>query len=183
MTSTTEGTFGRLTYLANALGRLEFALEPLAQAAGLVSGTSLAGQTHVGELSALNILAHAQSERLRDLVREVAQQLGWQVATYDIAPIAHESGGQAVTFITGNSMMPPLREFGLSNGVWNLTVDAWEAYAEGIESRLDELRVYMAAPDYDNALYVVDLARFEYASDPEQADSLEQEWRPIPKVP
>lgn len=135
------------------------------------------------ECEALETLTRRFYERANERACSIADQLGWQVATYEIAPLARESGNEPVVFITGNSYMPPLRDFGISNEVWSLAdaPDVWAAYAERLESRLDEMRVYLAEPEYDNSLFVVDLARFEHVDDAElaNADSLAAEWREI----
>lgn len=132
------------------------------------------------ETGALIVLQEKLLASMLDDASARARQLGWQVATYEIAPVARESGSEPITFITGNSHMPPLRAFGVSEEVWDLN-DArlWEAYVEGLDERLQELQVEMACPEYDNALYVVDLARFEHVDEEDQdGDDLQSEWRP-----
>lgn len=131
----------------------------------------------------LEHLVRRQGYTLRDRALERARQLGWQVATYEIVPIARESGGEPVVFITDNSFMPPLRAFSISDTVWQATsdpnvMDLWSAYVEGLERALDEARVLMECPEYDNALYVVDLARFEHVEDGD-SDTLSGDWTPI----
>jgi len=117
---------------------------------------------------------------LYNAVEEYARLLGRDV----IAPIARESGDTAVVFITGNSMMPPLRELEHCETIWqgqDSDMDIWFRFVEELESTLSEQDVFMASPEYDNCLYIVDTRRFEYAGD-EQAgmtDSLNEEWRAI----
>lgn len=147
-------------HCANAALLLEGAALVVAQA----DLPSEVGEHHVTE--ALEHLVRRQARTISDRVLARATQLGWQVATYEIAPLAKESGSEAVVFITGNSHVPSLRAFGISDEVWQLdyeltTVELFPAYAEAIERRLDELHVHMTEPEYDNALYVVDLDRFE----------------------
>lgn len=174
-----EAAFGRLNWLAEGYRHTSRAVEPLDTAAGLLLGTALSGESYAREAASLNVLTRVHCERLAHKAAEVARQLGWQVATYIIAPMARDSGTEPVVWLTGNSMVPPLRELTWAGVVWNLDLpELWEAFCEGVESRLNELNVHMAAPDYDNALYVVDLSRFEYVDEPDAADSLQDEWRP-----
>ena len=98
--------------------------------------------------------------------------------------IARSSGADPVAFITGNSHMPPLRAFGNAELAWRAddTGDVWEAYSETFDRTLSDADVYVGCPDYDNAVYVVDLARFESADDDDTGDTLSSEWvakRPV----
>lgn len=156
-------------------------------------GTSLRANA-----DALRILSNALYIDARNRTRERAAQYGWLVATYVIAPVARGSGEQAVVWLTGNSYMPPIRDLADAERLWS-ALDAntdhghelWEAFIERLDSRLSELNVLMEAPEYDNALYVVDLARFEHIDEDELARleqatasaqgelTLEDEWRAI----
>lgn len=101
---------------------------------------------------------------------------------------ARTSRDDPIVFITPNSHMPPLRAFERAEDFWQASGGAlgneavWEAYVESFERALGAANVYMAAPEYDNALYVVDLARFEHVDDEDrddEDDTLSGEWRPI----
>jgi hypothetical protein len=98
---------------------------------------------------------------------------------------ARTSGDDAVVFVTGNSYMPPLRSFPEAEEVWqsphNDDGETFAGLAEMVEARLTEANVLMECPDYDNALYVVDLNRFVYGHDAGEGypDNLSDEWRPI----
>jgi hypothetical protein len=130
----------------------------------------------------LEHLVRRQAITVKNRAIERATQLGWQVATYEIAPEARESGNESTVFITGNRYMPPLRAYGVSEDVWNLDEpECWEAYSEAIERRLEKMNVLMDAPEHDNSLYVVDLARFEYVDEEDQYvdGDLSDQWRPI----
>ena len=52
-------------------------------------------------------------------------------------------------------------------------------FTRALEARLGELDIYMACPDYDNALYAVDLRRWEAVEpdDDSDAESLQGEWQ------
>lgn len=113
-----------------------------------------------------------------------------QIAKEDAAEaiaIARASD-EAVVFITGNSMMPPLRAFGRAEHVWKHDYTEcgmdkpsgsreclWVLYTETFEAELHAANVYMDCPEYDNAIFVVDMERFEYV----ESDDAE-EWRRIP---
>lgn len=176
------GTLERLRKVVDAVVLVMNAARDLEQAALLNRETDNRGEHGQAFITeALEHLVRRQGLVLTEQASEIAAQLGWQVAMYEIAPIARDSIS-AVSFITSNRYMPPLRDFSVSEEVYTMAsdvplADLWQAYVERLESKLEEERVYMAAPDYDNALYVVDLARFEYVEDAE-GDSLE-EWRPI----
>lgn len=93
---------------------------------------------------------------------------------------------EPVTFITGNNYMPPLRAYGRAEDFWaasdGCTLEdlptPWEVYVEVFEEELQKNDVALECPEYDNALYVVDLRRFEYIEDAE-GDSLNDEWKVI----
>jgi hypothetical protein len=96
-----------------------------------------------------------------------------------------------VEFVTGNSYMPPLRAYNDADKIWNCDngyassdpdahVAVWEFFVEELEGLLSEANVYLGSPDYDNSLYVVDLARFEYVENT-QAKTLNDEWELIEK--
>jgi hypothetical protein len=179
-----ESTLQRLRSDVTAYKHLRDATESLATAANLIGNTDHPSNRRAFiEAESLEHLAQAQRARMGELTTERATQLGWQVATYLIAPAAKNSGEEALTFIAGNSYMPPLREIGPSEDVWQIDecemFSSWESYVDGITTRLDELQVYMAMPEGDNSLYVVDLERFQAVDDPDGLESLEGSWRPI----
>jgi hypothetical protein len=159
-------TLDRLLSDLDAYRRLRRATNELHDAAVDIGNTDHPSNRRAFiEAESLEHLAQGQQFRMGEIAAERAAQLGWQVATYIIAPMAKTSGDEAVTFITGNSYMPPLRDIGPSEDIWLATsneLELWNMYSEAIETRLDELQVYMASPEDDNSLYVVDLERFKY---------------------
>lgn len=101
----------------------------------------------------------------------------------DIIAAARESA-EPVVFVTGNAYMPPHRSFPEAEALWQSddTGAAFELFIEALEARLELANVYLGCPDYDNALYAVDLARWQHIDDdPELADAedLNDEWEPI----
>lgn len=149
---------------------------------------STIAHTLAEQADALVTLTNATYIALRNRVRERATQYGWLVATHVIAPIAKDPATKddAVVWLTGNRYVPAIRDlpdaerlWGLSNSVpGEFAAETWELFIEGLESRLTELDVYLAQPEYDNALYVVDLARWEHVEDAE-GDDLADDWRAI----
>jgi hypothetical protein len=86
-----------------------------------------------------------------------------------------------VVWVTGNSYMPPMRSFSAAEEVYQLADwGLWELFCDTVDSELSNADVYMASPDYDNALYIVDLKRWEYTETPNpyfNADDLNSEWK------
>lgn len=100
---------------------------------------------------------------------------------------ARSSGADPIAWVTGNQMMPPLRSFDAAEDVWQHPAnDDGEAFAylvETLEGMLSDADVALEAPEHDNSLYAVDLARFEYA-DREglamaEGETLQDDWQPI----
>lgn len=96
-----------------------------------------------------------------------------------ITSAARGSGTDPIAWVTGNSYMPPLRSFTAAEQVYQADPDGEDfAYlAEQVERQLGEAGVALECPDYDNALYAVDLRRFEYEEDPD-GETLQADWKP-----
>jgi Zn-dependent M32 family carboxypeptidase len=110
------------------------------------------------------------------LIESIAQEIAADmIEVARAAPIA-----EPVQFVTGNSFMPPLRSYNAAEAIWqaDTTGEHFERLTEELESILDAAKVLLDCPEYDNALYVVDLARFEYVED-NDSDSLQDDWAPI----
>jgi hypothetical protein len=114
------------------------------------------------------IIGHGMAKRI---ALEIAQ---------DMIAVARASR-EAVTFVTGNSFMPPLRSYAAADLVWNAdngggaNGELWETLVEELERILNQAGVYLDRPEYDNALYVVDLARWQYREEA-TGDDLNDEW-------
>jgi hypothetical protein len=118
---------------------------------------------------------------LQDTVRDYARRIADSITVS-----ARTSGPDPIAWVTGNSYMPPLRSFTLADRIWQMSPDtdpegeAWEMLTELVDSRLDDAKVTLECPDYDNALYAVDMARFEWIEQTApEADTLQDEWRPV----
>jgi hypothetical protein len=90
-----------------------------------------------------------------------------------------------VVWITGNSYMPPARSFPEFEALYNHRFNGYgeitDALWDEVERHLNDADVYVTSPDYDNALYAVDLARWEYVED-STGDDLNDEWQPKTEV-
>jgi hypothetical protein len=110
-----------------------------------------------------------------EMVREIADNIA-----NDIIEDARTVHGPVV-WVTGNSYMPPFRSFDMADRVWNAeNNDDGELFAflvETVDSRLQDAHVLLECPEYDNALYVVDLNRWQYREDA-AGDDLNDEWEP-----
>ena len=98
----------------------------------------------------------------------------------EITTAARGSGSDPITWVTGNAYMPPLRSFPAAEAVYQDDEDGEDfAYlAELVEAKLAEADVALECPEWDNALYAVDLQRFEYVDDPGDHETLQQDWQP-----
>lgn len=90
-----------------------------------------------------------------------------------------------IIWLTSNAYFPPLREIGsadkfYSGSFWNPS-QAWEVYVETFNSEVERANVLVDAPEWDNALYGVDLTIWRYREDIEEedCDELGQEWERI----
>lgn len=106
---------------------------------------------------------------VRRLAREVSDEIiAW--AQHSTAPVA---------WVTGNAYMPPLRSFPEAETVWdaanNEDGELFQWFAELVENNMDAANVLLDCPEYDNALYAVDLNRWQYREDPDGED-LNGEW-------
>lgn len=98
-----------------------------------------------------------------------------------------------VVFVTGNSYVPALRSYPQAERVWNAENNADGGLfafvlGEELERLLSAADVYLGAPDYDNALYVVDLRRWQSSGtwdnfDGYYADDLNAEWEAVAHCP
>jgi hypothetical protein len=110
---------------------------------------------------------------VRRLARDVADQ---------IIVAARTSGADPIAWVTSNAMMPPLRWFARAEHVWqagnNGDGELWAWFAELVEQHVADANVALECPEWDNQLYAVDLARFEFT---ESADgkTLQDDWQPI----
>lgn len=111
------------------------------------------------------------------MVREIATDIA--SAIIEDARTVHGP----VVWLTGNSYVPAFRSFDMAERVWNAENNQdGELFAFLVELVEDLLRaadVAMESPDYDNALYAVDLKRWQYVEEPTgDDDDLNDEWEP-----
>ena len=111
-------------------------------------------------------------------MRDYAEQTAKQTAEYIISAARDNPG--PVVFVTSNSCMPPARSFAGADKIYWASPDLWEAYWEDVEERLSKAQVMTSCPDWDNAIYAVDLARWQHIdADLAAGDSLDDEWEPV----
>ena len=112
-----------------------------------------------------------QAQEIEDIAKSIAD---------DMIGSARDSV-TPVCFVTGNSYVPSLRSYPQAETVWQATYDGTDpdlfSYLyETVEAYLEEADVYLGEPEYDNALYVVDLRRFQAIEDLDNAETLDGEW-------
>lgn len=102
----------------------------------------------------------------------VEQIIQWakEDASTAIVLARHPATTTPIIWLTSNRFMPPLRAFGKAEEVWQAGDDvegmndyydsAWMVYVEVFEEELSQADVYLGCPEYDNALYVVDMQRW-----------------------
>lgn len=88
-----------------------------------------------------------------------------------------------VVWVTGNAYMPPFRDLGEAERVWNADNNRdgglFAFLVETVEDHLSAASLALESPEWDNALYVVDLARWQYREDADDAEDLNDEWEPV----
>lgn len=181
----------RIKLYANALHHMEGVDVNLSGAHASVakrdSQMHYEGTHDAPEIRALITLSKAHMRRLRSTYYSMFEQYGRLLARDVLAPIARQSE-QPIAWVTGNSMMPPLREIEYVEDLFALDADsdttnatAWEILNQAIDNELTGLNVSMDAPEHDNALYVVDTSRWERkdANDEDVGDDMNDEWRPV----
>ena len=111
-----------------------------------------------------------------DTVREYAREIADSII--EDARTVHGP----VVWITGNAYMPPLRSITLAERVYqadnNRDGELFAWLVEMVEDRLRDANVTLECPDYDNALYAVDMNRWRYIGDDDghDADDLNDDW-------
>lgn len=87
-----------------------------------------------------------------------------------------------VVWITGNSYMPPLRALPSAEAVWqadnNDDGELWASFTELVEKHVTKAGVLIECPDYDNAVYAVDLKRWQHRDDP-AGDDINDDWEAV----
>jgi hypothetical protein len=164
-----DGVARRVILLAATAENLDTAEEAISSAHGHTKAAwkdYRYGDDKTASLGALMTFLRMQQTQTKEDLRASAEQLGRLIARHEIAPVAADSGDEPVVALTGNSYMPPIRALDNVEEVWQTNdMDAFEALMDGIESELEVLNVSMSSPDFDNALYVIDLNRFEMSDD------------------
>jgi hypothetical protein len=119
---------------------------------------------------------------MQEIMRETVTSYARQIAD-SIIESARTSEDDPIAWVTGNAYMPPLRSFTLAENIWQLYPDgdpdgdAFQLLTELVDEYVVDASVALECPDWDNALYAVDLRRFEYEEYPD-GETLQDDWRP-----
>lgn len=109
------------------------------------------------------------------------RNIAYDVAASIIADARTNPG--PVVWITGNSMFPPMRAIPAAERVYqaanNEDGQLWADFTEKVSELLSEASVTLECPPDDNALYAVDLRRWQYREDAEEAEDLNDEWEQV----
>lgn len=110
---------------------------------------------------------------IRQAAREIADE---------IISAARGSGDDPIAWVTGSSYMPPLRSFAAAERVYqdeiNNNGEAFALLMEQLGSYLVDAAIVLECPEWDNALYAVDTARFSYVES-SSGETLQDEWQPV----
>jgi hypothetical protein len=175
----------RIRTLADAVRKLDGATTLNGDAARLIDVTwtgfagDYYGERSDGAKSLVKLAKLVRADMMRDLYA-FCEQLATLLVRDVIAVIARTSD-EPVAWLTGNAYMPPLRDLGEAETVYQADMDGtvWEAFMEALDRKLSEANILMECPEYDNALYVVDLNRFEHVERDDSCESLNDEWQRI----
>ena len=111
----------------------------------------------------------------------VVRRIAREIADSIIEDARTEPG--PVVWITGNAYVPPLRSIPQAEYVWqaenNEDGELFAWLTEMVEDHLSAASVLLECPDYDNALYAVDLRRWQYRDTDEPVEDLNEEWEPV----
>lgn len=188
-----NGVIDRLITDARALDYVRSAITNLRECATNVQpGDPQVNMQHqlADDANALLTLTEAFMLQVRRRVYDRAEQAGRLVAREIIEPILRElPSEQPIVWLTGNSYMPPIRDIPAAERMWELTNDidsdtgamVWELFMQAVDHECANREIEIAAPEHDNALYVVDLRRWERkdANEEDVGDDMNDEWRPV----
>lgn len=132
------------------------------------------------------VLAMLHESIMTDLGYDIDQYAGLVVRDV-IAPVARESE-HPIEWLTSNRYMPAIRDLDRMDDFYTaiedghvfakMAHDVWVMLVEAIESECEKQQIFMASPEWDNALYVVDLKRWEL-SENEDGDNMNDDWVPV----
>jgi hypothetical protein len=140
---------------------------------------------------AVRSVAHLSYDQINAAAMGDIQQYAALLVRDHIAPQVRASD-EPVCWLTSNNFMPPIRAIDRMDDIWNATSthgnywrdmadDIWVAVCETIELELERNYIYMTSPEWDNALYAVDLKRWEHVERDEDndGDTLNDDWVPV----
>lgn len=185
MTTVDEHIGNALTHVrvdVEALHELDAAILALTAAFDAVEPVRVGVAEHEDEIAAVTTFAKIARARLRERANSEAARVAFLVSREVIEATRSRSEHEAIQWLTGNAYFPPLRSLPEAERIWETNdADAWEAFVETFERALDDASIYMACPEYDNAIYLVDMGVWEPVPEDERTDddTLSGEWRRI----
>lgn len=165
---------------SEALGEVHDAIRSLERAFNAVEALVVGHVELEEEIAAVTRMTDIVRERLVVRLYGEASRAGYLLAQEVIESVRSRSEHESVQWMTGNSFMPPLRSLPEAERVWNEgSEDSWHAFSARFFEALEQAQIYCTSPEYDNALYCVDLRVWEYVPEEEQDehDDLAYEWR------
>lgn len=88
-----------------------------------------------------------------------------------------------IVWITGNAFMPPARAINEMEALWQDDIDhgteTFEMVWERVEQLCNDAKVFVDVPEFDNSIYAVDMARWEFIDEDDEAENLSDEYRYI----
>lgn len=171
-----------------ALSDLQDAMGALNRAFDAVEPTKVNVCELEDEIAALQTFTSLTCARLSERIRDEASRAATLLAREVVETVRSRSEQDGpIQWLTGNSFMPPLRSLPEAERVYQEGTDmAWDAFSETFFAALESANVLCEAPEYDNALYCVDLSVWEHIDDGTQErdpETLEEEWRRIARDP
>jgi hypothetical protein len=170
---------------STALGHVHTALHELEHAFNAVETLAVGHVELEEEIGAVTRMLDIVRGRVADRIHSEATRAA-NLLSQEVVDNVRANEHNSVQWMTGNHFMPPLRSLPEAERVYQEgTDDAWETFSERFFSALEEAQVYCAAPEYDNALYCVDLRVWERIPEEELGDEtlpegdreLTEEWR------
>lgn len=162
-----------------ALKSMEDAITAFTAAHDAVEPTQVGHAEHEDQIGSLLTLTQLARDALRDRISGEALRAG-RLLGREVAEFVRADGrNEPIVWLTGNSMFPPLRSYTAAERVFTLRDEiAWEQFCEGFDKALDDAQVFCTCPEYDNALYAVDMLVWERVEDA-KGDDLADEWKRI----
>lgn len=140
-----------------------------------------AGRRNIkGDVNNMIGIVELLEHTVRSDIWDDIKQFGFLFARDVIAQTVREQGVEPVVFLTGNRFMPPFRSFDEIEAVWQADEEGEYVVAiwECVEKCCDQNEIFIGQPEHDNAIYGVDLRKWEHNED-SIGDDMNAEWQRI----